>query len=136
MAEAMRLVKNKVQQVCKKLQLTLVDKNAKTDAPLLPATCGQLENLRLSDLGGSARALVTALREDMAGTVVPALFKRLQAELLNRSDLALVALVTRLAMRAASGGLPFIEDKTAAGSVQPEVLRAVVEVGICACQSG
>lgn len=80
-AEGARLLKDRIQRyLCEKLT---IDKVFKTTAyrsqRLLPATCGQLDNLRFSDLGASASGLVNALREDTIDVVVPALLDTLPA---------------------------------------------------------
>jgi hypothetical protein len=78
-AEGARLLKNRIQRyLCAELTIGRVfGTAAHASQRLLPATCGQLDNLRFSDLGASATALVQALREDTIDVVVPALLDAL-----------------------------------------------------------
>lgn len=78
-AEGARLLKDRIQKyLCTGLTIDGVFRMAANGAQrLLPATCGQLENLRFSDLGASASGLVHALREDTIDVVVPALLDAL-----------------------------------------------------------
>jgi hypothetical protein len=149
-AEAMRLFKEKVlHRVCDDLPRSVLgDPPASAtnlDPRLLPATCGQLENLRLGDLGASVPAVMAALREDLGTVIVPALVAHLTVELGERIDPALARLMVNLIVRASDGALTvdevklalvaFVADKTAAGSVEAAVLRTMIEVAArCASQ--
>lgn len=78
-------------------------------ARLLPSICGQLENLRLGDLGGSANGLLTGLREDLASVVVPALVDLVA----GHADPGLTRLLSTLVSRATTGGFTIDEVKLA-----------------------
>jgi hypothetical protein len=80
-AEGARLLKDRIQRyLCKELTIDKVfSATSYGSQRLLPATCGQLDNLRFSDLGASASGIVSALREDTIDVVVPALLDALPA---------------------------------------------------------
>jgi hypothetical protein len=70
-AEGLRILKDKiVKNVCTSLTVKSV-LGGDDDSVLLPSTCGQLQTLRISDLGSTAEGLVDALREDIIDVVLP-----------------------------------------------------------------
>lgn len=80
-AEGARLLKKRIKKyLCDDLSVgSVFGTTADGDQRLLPSTCGQLENLRISDLGGSATGFVDAIREDLVDVVVPAMLARFGA---------------------------------------------------------
>lgn len=111
-AEAMRRFRQLVvKRVCDDLTIKAVFGGDRA-TPLLPATCGQLDNLRLGDLGGSARGLVDALRADLAGVVLTELLDRVPTT--GKVDARVVGLVRALVARAATGALTGAEVRAAA----------------------
>ena len=82
-AEGARIFKTRIQKyLCEQLTLKAVFGTISYgDQRLLPATCAQVENLRLNDLGASATGFIDALREDIADVVLPAVIGQLPAKL-------------------------------------------------------
>lgn len=93
-AEGVRIFKAKVvKYVCTNLTLGILaddakPSDAKSSDPLLPATCGQLSTLRITDLGSTAKGLLQALREDFIDVVLPAFEAKLKTQLETRLGLS------------------------------------------------
>lgn len=120
-AEALRAFKKEVvSRVCEDLTPQVF--GGAGTAPLLPATCGQLENLRLADLGGSAPGLLAALRQDLAAVVVPQLVARLHVD----ADPATARFLALVASRAAADGLSLDEVRLALVGLAADQATAAV----------
>lgn len=78
-AEGARLLKKRIKKyLCDELTIdSVLGITPDGKQRLLPSTCGQLENLRITDLGASASGFVDALRQDIVDVVVPALVAKL-----------------------------------------------------------
>jgi hypothetical protein len=143
-AEALRRFRQQVvKRVCTELSVKAVF-GGKDEQLLLPATCGQLDNLRLGDLGGSARGLVDALRADLAGVVLTKLLDEVVkgATLDGRVTAAIRTLVSRAATGELTGAevraalVAAVHDLASNAGAEAKVLATIVTLAARCAQQG
>lgn len=143
-AEALRRFRQQVvKRVCTELSVKAVF-GGDDEQPLLPATCGQLDNLRLGDLGGSARGLVDALRADLAGVVLTKLLDEVVkgASLDGRITAAIRTLVSRAATGELTGAevraalVAAVHDLASTAGAEAKVLATIVTLAARCAQQG